>query len=154
MTDCTTCGSPLEAGARFCNRCGVAVVPAVLAPTMEQPRVTSPLDAQPIAAVQPMPAPVYEMPVTIPNANTAVISLVCGILAWTVFPVICSIAAVVTGHMARNEIRSSGGRLAGGGMATAGLVLGYIQLAFLILGLLAVCVFVVFFGGLAALSGA
>jgi hypothetical protein len=39
-----------------------------------------------------------------------------------------SLAAVVLGHLARGEIRRSGGRIAGTGLATAGLVLGYLGL--------------------------
>jgi hypothetical protein len=40
-----------------------------------------------------------------------------------------SLAAVVLGHLARGEIRRSGGRIGGTGLATAGLVLGYLGLA-------------------------
>ena len=42
-----------------------------------------------------------------PPTNTmAVISLVSGILSWFIFPVVGALVAVITGHMARNEIRS------------------------------------------------
>jgi hypothetical protein len=40
-----------------------------------------------------------------------------------------SIAAIVLGHLARGEIKRSGGRVGGKGLATAGLVIGYIGLA-------------------------
>jgi hypothetical protein len=40
-----------------------------------------------------------------------------------------SLAAIVLGHLARGEIRRSGGRVGGTGIASAGLVLGYIGLA-------------------------
>jgi|TARA_B100001964_G_scaffold188861_1_gene210311 hypothetical protein len=43
----------------------------------------------------------------------------CGIL-------IPSILAVVFGHIAKGEIRASGGQQGGDGMALAGLILGYI----------------------------
>lgn len=35
---------------------------------------------------------------------------------------------MITGHIARGEIRRSAGRVSGGGQATAGLVLGYLQI--------------------------
>ena len=53
----------------------------------------------------------------------AIISLVAGILGWTLLPLLGSIVAVVTGHMARGEIRRAPERLEGDGLATAGLIL-------------------------------
>ena len=76
----------------------------------------------------------------------AIISLVAGILGWTLVPVLGSIVAVITGHMARGEIRRAPDRLEGDGMAVAGLVLGYASIA---MAVLAVIAMVVFFGGLA-----
>jgi hypothetical protein len=80
---------------------------------------------------------VYTTP-TPPTSTAATVSLVFGILAYVVLPVIGAIIAVVAGHMARKEIRNSGGQIGGGGMATAGLVLGYIQLALTILTICAI----------------
>ncbi len=71
-----------------------------------------------------------------PNSTLAIISLVSGILGWTVLPLLGAVVAVITGHMAKREIRDSAGTLGGDGMATAGLVLGYSSLA---LGLLVIC---------------
>jgi len=79
----------------------------------------------------------------------AVVSLVSGILGWLPLPVIGSIIAIVTGHLARGEIRRDPGRLEGDGMALAGLILGYGALALGVFALLAV---LVFFGGLAWLA--
>jgi hypothetical protein len=59
----------------------------------------------------------------------AVVSLVLGIAAWCMLPVVGSIAAIVCGHLARGEIRRSQGQLEGDGLAIAGLVLGYVQIA-------------------------
>lgn len=42
---------------------------------------------------------------------------------------------MITGHMARREIRASQGLLTGDGMATAGLALGYLQLVLSVCGL-------------------
>ena len=83
------------------------------------------------------------------TSTAAVLSLVFGILGWTLLPLLGSVVAIVTGHMARGEIRRAPERYDGDGLALAGLVLGY---AALILGLLALLVVIVFFGGLAALA--
>jgi hypothetical protein len=64
----------------------------------------------------------------------ALISLISGILGLTFVPFIGSIIAVITGSMARKEIRESAGMLAGDGLATAGLVLGWIGVGLTVLG--------------------
>lgn len=79
------------------------------------------------------------LPPAIPQTSTmATVSLVTGIASWVIVPLIGAIVAVITGHMARKEIRESGGQLTGDGLATAGLVLGYLQLGVTVLG---VCLF-------------
>ena len=75
----------------------------------------------------------------------AVISLVFGILGWTLLPFLGGIVAVICGHLARGEIRRTPDQLEGDGMAVAGLVLGY---ASLVLGLLFLLAIFLFFGGL------
>ena len=76
----------------------------------------------------------------------AVVSLIMGILGWTALPFIGSIAAIVTGHLARAEIRRRPLELEGDVMALAGLILGWIVV---IGSLLALVVVLLFFGGLA-----
>jgi len=71
----------------------------------------------------------YQTPIGKPNSNMAVASLVLGILGWTIAPGLASIAAIITGHIAKNEIRDSMGQLGGDGMATAGLIMGYANVA-------------------------
>jgi Domain of unknown function (DUF4190) len=83
-----------------------------------------------------------------PTSTTAIISLVSGILGWTLLPFLGSVAAIVCGHMARAEIRRSNGMIDGDGMAIAGLILGWLSVALAILSVLAI---VLFFGGLATL---
>ena len=68
----------------------------------------------------------------------AIASLICGVIG--LITGVVAIPAVVFGHIAKSEI-SKNTALSGAGMATAGLVLGYIGLAFMLIGLLA-------FGGL------
>ena len=62
------------------------------------------------------------------NSTLAVVSLVTGILS--IIPCcnfyIMSIAAIVTGLLAKKEIKEKPDQLSGGGMATAGIVMGAI----------------------------
>ncbi|MFH1524728.1 MAG: DUF4190 domain-containing protein [Chloroflexota bacterium] len=73
------------------------------------------------------------------TSTTALISLIGGIAGWTVLPFLGSIVAIITGHMAKSEIKKSAGTVAGNGLATAGLILGYVSIAF---GVCLICVFV------------
>jgi hypothetical protein len=82
------------------------------------------------------------------TSTLAVISLVAGILGWTLLPWLGSIGAIITGHMARSEIRRSAGAIDGNGLAIAGLVLGWGSVIVTILGVLLV---VMIFGSIAAL---
>ena len=87
----------------------------------------------------------YPPPVSdnvLPNSTLAIISLVAGILGFTVFPVIGGIVALFTGYAARNETRSIPPKASGDGLATAGIVMGWVQLGLLVVG---VCCFVVYF---------
>ena len=77
----------------------------------------------------------------------AVTSLIAGVLGWTLVPWIGSIVAIITGHLARAEIRRDPQRLDGDGMAVAGLLLGWIMI---ILSIIAFLALIVFLGGLAA----
>lgn len=82
------------------------------------------------------------------TSTLAVISLVAGILGWTLLPFLGSLGAIITGHMARSEIRRAAGTVDGDGLAIAGLVLGWGSVVVTIIGIL---VAVMFFGGIAAL---
>jgi hypothetical protein len=74
------------------------------------------------------------------SSTLAVVSLVSGILTWVLLPLIGAITAIITGHLAKAEIRKSMGTLSGNGMATAGLVLGYLQI---VLVLIPICVIII-----------
>lgn len=78
----------------------------------------------------------------------AIASLVTGILGWSFLPFVGSIVAVITGHMARAEIRRNPDSLDGDGLALVGLYLGWISI---ILSLVALFLLLLFFGGLAAI---
>jgi uncharacterized protein DUF4190 len=66
----------------------------------------------------------------------AIVSLVCGMVALVLGPL--AIVAIVSGHIARGQIRRTGE--GGRGMATAGLILGYVVL---VVGIALVVAFVV-----------
>lgn len=91
-------------------------------------------------------------PVTAPVAPRtnvlAIVSLVSGIVGLTFIPFIGGLVAVITGHMARKEIRTTGE--AGEGLAKGGLITGYIGLGFSVLAL----IIIIFIVMVAAMSGA
>jgi hypothetical protein len=73
----------------------------------------------------------------VPPTNTmATVSLISGIVGLTFIPVAGSIVAIVTGHIARHEIRDAAGAEGGKGLATAGLVLGWVGVG---LGVVGIC---------------
>ena len=74
------------------------------------------------------------------TSTLSLVSLIVGLLAWVLLPIIGAIAAIITGHMGLNEIKQSAGRLTGQGLAVTGLVLGYAQLFLLVVP---ICIIVV-----------
>ncbi len=89
--------------------------------------------------------PPHNPPPFRPTSALAVWSLVNGLLGWLFCPVLCSMIAVVTGHMALGEIQRL--TLDGKGLAIAGLILGYSMLVCALLATLAIAMFVVWAGG-------
>lgn len=87
------------------------------------------------------------------QTNTlAIVSLVSGIISWFMVPVIGGIVAVVTGHMAKRQIRRTGEQ--GGIFATVGLILGYLHLAVvLLIGIFLVLLLVGTFAAIRTTSG-
>lgn len=83
------------------------------------------------------------------TSSMAIVSLVAGLLGWTFAPWLGSIIAIITGHMARAEIRRDPAGLEGDGLAVAGLALGW---AMILLSVFTILAIVLFFGGLAALA--
>jgi len=74
------------------------------------------------------------------TSGLALASLICGLSAVILPLFFNSVAAVITGHMAKKEINASNGSVTGGGMATAGLILGWIQVALFILAVVVIAV--------------
>lgn len=68
-------------------------------------------------------------------APLALASLILGLLGTNILFVIGSVAAVVCGHLALNQIRDSDDALGGRGMAVAGLILGYLVPVLSLMGL-------------------
>lgn len=93
----------------------------------------------------PTPGPGGAMVAGRPTNTMAIVSLVAGIAGYVVpHPFIGGIVAIITGHMARRQIRQTGEN--GAGLALAGLILGYIHLA---LSILLVGLLILFLVGLA-----
>jgi hypothetical protein len=78
----------------------------------------------------------------------ALVSLISGILGWTLVPFLGSVVAIITGHMARAELRRNPDTQEGDGLAIAGLVMGWAMVAIVVL---AVLLIVLLFGGIAAM---
>lgn len=123
-------------------------------PTNVAPQQYSP--PQQYSAPQQYPAPQqysapqpYGAPPARPSSGLAITSLVCGIagvvLFWAIVPMLASIAAVITGHMALGQIRRTPG-LGGRGMAIAGLILGYLMIGVLVFTIVSTLISLVVFG--------
>jgi hypothetical protein len=98
---------------------------------------------------EPIQSPFSSTSVPVQASSLAIVSLVSGIACWFVLPLIGAIIAVITGHMAKKEIRESAGRLSGVEMANAGLTLGYVHL---VLSAITVCCFVIICAAILALG--
>jgi len=83
---------------------------------------------------------IIEHRITVPTTN--VLAIIClslsllGVLVTLFIPILTHIAAIICGHIARFQIRRSGGTETGSGMALAGLIISYLCLIFSILLLL------------------
>ena len=96
-----------------------------------------------------MNQPYTQLPPTTRTSIAAILSMIAGILGFVqILPVIGPIVAVIAGHIAKNEIKKSGGMITGNGMATTGLILGYLTIA---VGLCLACIFVLAFAGIITL---
>jgi len=98
---------------------------------------------------QPENQPPYNTYQPVTTSGWAIASIISAVLSWIGVFGLGGIAAVICGHIAKNEIRNNGGRVGGDGIATVGLVLGYLNIALTVLSL---CLGVLIFTGV--ISGA
>lgn len=107
----------------------------------------TPASGQYGAAYQGYVAPAYPAPR--PASGLAITSLICGIagvvLFWAVIPMLASIVAVITGHMALRQTKDNPA-IGGRGMAFAGLIMGYIMVAVLAFTVVMTFISFAFFG--------
>jgi hypothetical protein len=169
---CPACGAENEKGAAFCFQCGgpLAASPApsstgptvALSPTqVETLEQTPQIGVRPAFRPEPLVVPesggsrVYQVPgssqtvyndtsfgTSVRTSSMAIVALVLGIISFLGLFFIGGIGAIATGHLARREIRASGGQVKGDGMALAGLVLGYANIAVSVLGFIAICLLI------------
>lgn len=123
---CAFCGATIPIGSKFCPQCGASA---------DQPSHADPYFDPPRSPVTTAYGPLR-------TSTYAIASLLCGIGAWAFLPVLLAVAAIVTGHLARREIRESGGTIEGDWMAVVGLVLGYAQVVIGVLALIVVLVII------------
>jgi hypothetical protein len=97
-------------------------IPAPVAPGAPPPPPPVPAAVIPAGATPPRPLSRGQTP------NLAITSLVCGILGFCLCGIFTSIPAIITGHMARRQIKNNP-TLSGAGMALAGIILGYVASA-------------------------
>jgi len=109
--NCAQCGAPLVAGAVFCSKCGAR-----------------------LALENTLPPTYLPAPTARPTSYLAIASVIFGVLCWVTLPVVGAIAAIITGHLAKAEIRKSNPPPGGGELATVGLILGYVHLALILVG--------------------
>ena len=96
----------------------------------------------PAGATMTVPPPILPTEYTAPTNQLAIIALVAAMLSWVLLPVFGALVAIVTGHIARGQIRRSGE--SGKGLALAALVIGYVHLVVVVV---AAIVWVILVGG-------
>jgi hypothetical protein len=115
----------------------------VVSPSPSLKTVTSPVLRDPSPSVNFRN---LENHTTSKTSLMAVFSLALGILSYFCMTIICSIPAIILGHLSLAKIKKSSGALKGKGLAVAGLVLAYINFAVFLLLLL------LLFGGILSLA--
>jgi len=119
-----------------------------------QPIQPEPVEPQPVPPFNPDPAlgntnlqlpagPGYYAPIVRQTNTLAVVSLVASILAWLGLFGIGGIIGIITGTIARREIRASNGRQEGDGIALTGIILGGVNVVLSCLALLCILAFFV-----------
>ena len=79
------------------------------------------------------------------TSSMAVVSLVLGLASYFVIPLLGAIAAIITGNLARKEIRQNPNTLTGEEFAKWGIILGWVNVGLSAIGLCVVLFFAVMF---------
>jgi len=112
-----------------------------------QQQYAAPANIPPGVGYPAYASPIYPAPR--PASGLAITSLICGIagvvLFWAVVPLIASIVAVITGHMALRQTKENPA-IGGRGMAFAGLIMGYVMVGVLAITIVMTLISFVFFG--------
>ena len=160
MKFCNQCGQGNEEEADFCVQCGTKLGAEVEAPAAPAggapppppaggpppvPGYTAPVQ-QPTGFPPPpgaYQAPPPGLPIARPKPNdgSAIASLIMGVAAFLVCPLLLGVLAVVFGYIGKRNIEDSGGTLGGESFAVAGIILGWINIA--IFAIIAIIVLVV-----------
>ncbi len=132
----------------------VSTPPTELPPPPEQrpggPTYVAGQQSAPSTIVPHGPDPSLQYAAAARTNSLAIVSLICGIGSFVAHIVpgvggfTVALIAVVTGYMARNQIRQSGEQ--GMGMATAGMIIGIVHIG-LIVGVVLVLIFLIFVVG-------
>ena len=85
-------------------------------------------------------------PVEKTTSILAILSTISGAASFFVVPFIGAIAALITGYMAKSEIKKSNGTIEGEGFATAGIVMGWINIGLSIMVCCLIILALVFMG--------
>jgi len=85
-------------------------------------------------------------PVEKTTSILAILSTISGAASFIVVPLIGAIAALITGYMAKSEIKKSNGTIEGEGFATAGIVMGWINIGLSIMVCCLIILAIVFMG--------
>jgi hypothetical protein len=87
----------------------------------------------PYGAAQPYGAPAYTPYPAPPKTNAlAIVSLITSIVGIVLIPFLGSLAGVITGHISLKQLKTNGEN--GRGMALAGTIIGWVGLAFAVIG--------------------
>ncbi len=95
---------------------------------MNPPPSPNPFEPPPVGSYGDASAGAPQAP---PSSSEAVAALVCGVLAWSCFPL--GIVAIWLGVRARRAIRENPSRVGGDGLALGGMIIGGIFLTFWLL---------------------
>ncbi|MEE2803476.1 MAG: DUF4190 domain-containing protein [Pseudomonadota bacterium] len=133
---CTQCGEENEVHASYCTSCGQAL--------SESSNRDDKTDLPQTTAPAEFPRPNQR---DVPKTNrlaiaSLVIALVGLIVQFILIPIVPQLAAIVCGHLARSDIKKSGGQQQGAGIALAALIISYIDLALFLLFFALVVLFV------------